>query len=155
MSKRFKYTRNPHIDSDPIVNFRQNLQRVINTVPADHPVYLYTKHRVDYSLTYRQFYENIRAFGTALSVLGLQGEAVAIISETDPCYMTAYYGTMISGGIVIPLDKDISDEEIVGFLKKAHVKAIVYGETQNNRKCSISCPPMRKASRPSPTAPSP
>lgn len=119
MSKRFKYTRNPHIDSDPIVNFRQNLQRVINTVPADHPVYLYTKHRVDYSLTYRQFYENIRAFGTALSVLGLQGEAVAIISETDPCYMTAYYGTMISGGIVIPLDKDISDEEIVGFLKKA------------------------------------
>lgn len=133
MSKRFKYTRNPHIDSDPIVNFRQNLQRVINTVPADHPVYLYTKHRVDYSLTYCQFYENIRAFGTALSVLGLQGEAVAIISETDPCYMTAYYGTMISGGIVIPLDKDISDEEIVGFLKKAHVKAIVYGETQNNR----------------------
>ena len=50
MSKRFKYTRNPHIDSDPIVNFRQNLQRVINTVPADHPVYLYTKHRVDYSV---------------------------------------------------------------------------------------------------------
>ncbi len=133
MSKRFKYTRNPYIDSDPIVNFRQNLQRVVSTVPADHPVYLYTKHRVDYSLTYRQFYKNIRAFGTALSVLGLQGEAVAIISETDPCYMTAYYGTMITGSVVIPLDKDISDEELVGFLKKTHVKVIVYGETQNNR----------------------
>lgn len=130
--KRVKYTRNPTIEEHPLVNFRDSLKRLAEEMP-DKAVYLYSRHRVDHSLSYGQFYLNIKHFGTALSLSGLAGKPLAVISETDPSYMTSYYAVISTGGIIVPLDRDISDEETVGFLKKAGVKAVVLGETQNSR----------------------
>ena len=133
MKGRFKYTRNPKIDEHPIENFRQSLRYNVETLPEDHALYLYTKKKVDYVVTYKQFYENVRAFGTALSLHGLAGKPVAIVSESDPCYMMTYYATIITGGVIVPLDRDISDEELVNFMKIAKIEAVVLGETQNKR----------------------
>ncbi len=130
--KRFRYTKNPLIDAEPMTDFRSSLQSAVRRV-GEKPVYLYTRHHQDYSISYREFYENIRAFATALKVKGLLGDAVAVIGDTDPCYMTAYYGTMLSGGIIVPLDKDISDEETISFLRSVNAKVVVYTESQNNR----------------------
>ena len=138
MKGRFKYTRNPKIDSSPIVNFRQSLRQNAETLPEDHAVYLYTKNRVDLRLTYKQFYENIRAFGTALSLLGLNGSATAIVTESDPCFMTAYYAVITTGGVIVPLDRDISDEELINFMILAEVRSVVVGETQNKRMAELS-----------------
>ncbi|MBQ8235882.1 MAG: AMP-binding protein, partial [Clostridia bacterium] len=131
--KRVHYTRNPLIDNQPIGNFRDMLQKTVARVADDKAVYLYTRHRKDYSITYRQFYNNIRALGTALYKRGLAGSATAIIGEADPAYMTAYYATTITGGTIVPLDRDISDEEIINFIKLAKVKTVIYTESQNNR----------------------
>jgi long-subunit acyl-CoA synthetase (AMP-forming) len=131
--KRVRYTRNPLIDSQPIVNFRDMLQKTAARSADDKAVYLYSRNKKDYSLSYKDFYKNIRSLGTALYVEGLAGSATAIIGEADPAYMTAYYATVITGGTVVPLDKDISDEEIVNFIKLAKVKTVVYTASQNNR----------------------
>lgn len=131
--KRFKYTRNPLIDSQPIVDFRDMLKKTVDRLPEDKAVYLYSRKKQDFRLTYKDFYENIRALGTALYKRGLAGSATAIIGEADPAYMTAYYATVITGGVIVPLDKDISDEEIVNFIKLAEVRTVVYTASQNNR----------------------
>ncbi|MBQ9467936.1 MAG: AMP-binding protein [Clostridia bacterium] len=138
MKGRVKYTRNPRIDNDPIDNFRDSMSRLVQKLPSDHAIYLYTKHRTDYSLTYRQFYENVRAFGTALHLEGLDGKPVAIVTEPDPCFMTAYYAVIATGGVIVPLDRDVSDEEIVNFMKLAEVRAVIVGESQNARMKKLS-----------------
>ncbi len=138
MKKRFKYVRNPLIDSEPIIDFRDMLQKTVKREPKEKNVYVYSRHRKDYSLTYEAFYENIRAFGTALSLRGLEGKAVAVVGKSDPCYMTAYYGTVITGGVIVPLDKDISAEETAGFIASAEAKAVVYTEDQNERMRALS-----------------
>ena len=77
--KRFKYTRNPLIDSQPIVDFRDMLKKTVDRMPEDKAVYLYSRKKQDFRLTYKDFYENIRALGTALYKRGLAGSATAII----------------------------------------------------------------------------
>ncbi|MBQ9130153.1 MAG: acyl--CoA ligase, partial [Clostridia bacterium] len=131
--KRVKYTRNPLIDSQPIVDFRDMLKKTVDRLPEDKAVYLYSRKKQDFSLTYKDFYENIRALGTALYKRGLAGSATAVIGEADPAYMTTYYATVITGGVIVPLDKDISDEEIINFIKLANVRTVVYTASQNNR----------------------
>ena len=137
-NNRFKYTRNPKIDEHPIVDFRQSLRYNAETLPEDHVLYYWTKHKVESSMTYKEFYENVRAFGTALHEAGLTGKPLAIVSESDPCFMTAYYAVITTGGTVVPLDRDISDEETVNFMTLAKVEAVVYGETQNKRMRALS-----------------
>ena len=131
--KRVRYTRNPLIDSQPVVNFRDMLQKTAERSADDKAVYLYSRRKKDFSLTYKDFYKNIRSLGTALYKRGLAGSATAIIGEADPAYMTTYYATVITGGTIVPLDKDISDEEIVNFIKLANVKTVVYTAGLNNR----------------------
>ena len=133
MRKRIRYTRNPLIESEPIVDFRDMLQKTAAREPADKCAYIYARHRKDYSVTYKQFYENVRAFGSALHARGYVGKPVAVIGECDPAYMTAYYGTVITGGVIVPLDKDISDEETENFLRWSEAAAVVYTEGQNER----------------------
>ena len=138
MPKRFKYTRNPLIDSEPATDFRSMLQRTAEREPEDKKVYVYARHRVDHAITYRDFYRNIRSFGSALHKKGLTGKRVCVIGDCDPAYMTTYYGTVITGGVIVPLDKDISDEEVEGFLRLAEVCAVVYTEGQNGRMLALS-----------------
>ncbi len=136
--KRFKYTRNPLIDAEPMVDFRSSLKKTVERVQRDKNVYVYTRHRQDYALTYADFYDNIRAFGTALRLRGLSGKHVVVIGDSDPCYMTAYYATVITGGVIVPLDKDISDEELENFLTLSEAVAVVYTEAQNSRMRTLS-----------------
>lgn len=107
---------------------------------GDKPRYIYKdkKSRTEKTFTYNDFLNEMNRFGTAMSQLGLMGKTVAVIGETHPAYVVAYYAVANGNGMIVPLDKEINDEELVNFLIRSHAEAIVYTECMNDRVASIA-----------------
>ncbi|HCG35210.1 MAG TPA: AMP-dependent synthetase, partial [Clostridiales bacterium] len=85
------------------------------------------------SISFSRLLEKCNAFGTAMAELGLMGKTVAVVGETSPEYIVSYFCTVMGGGRIVPLDKELSDEETIHFLKRADASALVYSSTFTDR----------------------
>lgn len=92
------------------------------------PAFLVKKEKgAPYSeITYRQLKHDVDALGTMLLEMGLAGQKIAIIGENCYEWVVTYYATINGTGVVVPLDKELSQEEIGNLLEIAGCKAIFY-----------------------------
>ena len=77
-------------------------------------------------MTYAEYAKNIRAFAAGLKELGKAGERVAIIGETSPFWHIAYHATVCSGGVAVPLDKELALGEIENFIIRSGATVFVF-----------------------------
>lgn len=77
-------------------------------------------------MTYRDFAGMVRTEAAGLSALGFAGRRVAIIGETSPEWVATFLSIVTSGGIAVPMDKELAISEIEGLLASAEVEGIVY-----------------------------
>lgn len=98
---------------------------------SDRPAFLVKAKKGEsyQEILYSQVKRDVDALGTRLMSLGLTGEKIAVIGENCYQWITAYYAVSNGTGIVVPLDKELSKEEIHNFLKIAECKAIFYTDT--------------------------
>lgn len=118
----------PRIISDLRDLVNKNAERY-----GDKALYVYKQNGTEKTYTYNDMRENMYYLGTAFSKLGLMGKHIAIIGEGLPAYMTTYLATINGGGVIVPLDKDLPDEELVKLMNISEVEAIVYTSAFNNR----------------------
>lgn len=106
----------------------------------DKPRYIYKskKTRELVYVTFNDFLNEMNRIGTAFIQMGLGGKTVAVIGETHPTYITTYYAVVNGNGVIVPLDKEINDEELVNFLKRSHAEAVVYTDILNERMADIA-----------------
>lgn len=83
-------------------------------------------------IPYAQLKRDVDALGTRLVSLGLAGEKIAVIGENCYQWVVAYYAVANGTGVVVPLDKELSQEEIHNFLRIGGCKAIFYTDTYRN-----------------------
>ena len=100
---------------------------------ADKVLYRYNEAETTKTYTYRELGENVSAIGTALMQLGLSGKNIAVIGENHPYYPTAYLATVTSNATIVPLDKELAQDQIAAFLSLAEVEAIFYAASFNGR----------------------
>ena len=107
---------------------------------GDKPRYIFKdkKTRKDVNFSFNDFLREMNGAGTAFSSLGLMGKTVAVIGDTHPLYVVTYYAVANGNGIIVPLDKEINDDELVNFLIRSHAEAVVYTESQNARMVAIA-----------------
>ncbi|NCB41581.1 MAG: long-chain fatty acid--CoA ligase [Clostridia bacterium] len=77
---------------------------------------------------YSQLKSDVDALGTRLMSLGLSGEKIAVIGENCYQWLTVYYAVANGVGIIVPLDKELTKEEVHNFLRTAECKAIFFTE---------------------------
>ncbi len=77
-------------------------------------------------ISYRKTAEDIDNLGTGLINLGLAGKKIAIIGENSYEWIISYLATVNGTGVVVPLDKELPNQEIINLLRRAKVSAIVY-----------------------------
>lgn len=111
-----------------ITSLRDMIVNAANAV-GDKDVYVYKEAKEEVHYSYNRLKAECEQVGTALITLGLQGKHVAVISETCAKTTATYIGTVGSGGVIVPLDKETSPEQIVNFLNRAECAAIVYSPT--------------------------
>ncbi len=95
---------------------------------ADRPAYLVKKERGGaYSeINYSKVKSDVDAMGTQLMHMGLMNEKIAIIGENCYEWVIAYFGIANGTGVVVPLDKELTKDEIHNLLRTAECKAIFY-----------------------------
>lgn len=77
-------------------------------------------------VTYKQFKHNVDSLGTSLISLGLKGTRIAIIGENRYEWAVTYLATVNGTGTIVPLDKDLPENEIENLLVRSGANAIIY-----------------------------
>ena len=85
------------------------------------------------SLSYKDFADMALRATAGFAAVGLAGKRVAVIGETSPEWVATYIGVVASGGVIIPMDKELAIEEIEGFLAGVEAEAIVYAKSFNEK----------------------
>lgn len=117
-------------------NFRELVTRYKNF--EENIAFKYKQKGKIISVTYQQFTEDIRALGTA--ILNLDDvEKIAIIGNNRYEWCVSYLATTTSGKVIVPLDKALTDKEIIKLIKRSGVQAVIYDEKYHNAisKCEL------------------
>lgn len=78
------------------------------------------------SVSYNKLRRDVDAIGTCLMNMDLKGEKIAIIGENCYPWIVSYLAVVNGVGVVVPLDKELSKEEINNLIKTAGCRAIFY-----------------------------
>lgn len=101
---------------------------------GDRIAYSYfDKSRNICDVTYADFAARVKRTAAGIDALGLSGARIAIIGETSVEWMASYLGILASGGVAIPMDKELDIEQIEGFLEGVDASAIIYSGTFNTK----------------------
>lgn len=109
-------------------NFRVMVENVAKKYPGRTAI-SYKKDPHDtqtVDVTYAEARDCIRNLGTELISLGCTDKKVGLIGETSYNWICSYFALMSVGAIVVPLDKDLPLDELVGILNYAECEYLVY-----------------------------
>ncbi len=95
---------------------------------ADNPAFLIKKEKGgEYqNITYTQLKNDVDALGTQLISMGLSGEKIAVIGENCYDWIVTYLAVANGTGVIVPLDKELTQEEIYNLLSISEAKAVFF-----------------------------
>ena len=113
-------------DSRPITDIKHMIETSAELY-GDNTAF-YQKYKGDETFTaisYRQMMEKVNGLGTALIHHGLQGKRIAVIGENSSEWAVSYLAVLCGTGIVVPLDKELSKEELKHLVQRAEVSCVL------------------------------
>lgn len=112
----------------------KDLRDMVQTSAAffgDKDLYVYKEDKQEVHFSYNQLRDEVERFGTALNVLGIDEGRVAVIGETSAKVTVTYLGTVNAGGVIVPLDRELSEDQIPEFIERAECDMVVYSASFN------------------------
>ena len=101
---------------------------------GDKALYIYKDingEMAEYS--YVQLKDESQYIGTALLKLGLSNKAIAVSGDTHPRYVATYIAVVNGNGCIVPIDKELSVDAIVDFLRLSECEAFAYTKAQREK----------------------
>ncbi len=114
-------------------DLREMLKRRVNEFP-ENPVFLHkeVKGGPYVAVSTEKYDHDVDSLGTALMTMVPKGSRVAIVSETRYEWYVSYLGTTNGVGCVVPIDKELHEEEIQNCLDRAEVDVLIFSKTKLN-----------------------
>ena len=79
--------------------------------------------------TYRKLADHARSFATGLSTAGFKPrDAFALFAEERPEWVAAALGILRAGGVVVPMDDQMGDDDLVHVLSDSAARAVITTE---------------------------
>ena len=106
----------------------ETLKEMLYTVSekyADKPAFkLKDENGKIYIITYKEFKADVEAVGTALLQKGLKGKFIAVVGKNSYTWSVSYLAACIVG-IVVPIDKELTAENMITFLNESNASIIL------------------------------
>ncbi|MBR0029450.1 MAG: AMP-binding protein [Bacteroidales bacterium] len=80
-------------------------------------------------ISFTQWRDDVRSLGTALIAKGLREKNIALLGENSYGWCCSFFAIMGCGSVVVPIDKDLAVEDILGIIKATECEAVIYGKT--------------------------
>ncbi len=100
--------------------------------------YFFDRHRKQHTWTFSQLYENMNRVGAALYKLGLKEKRVAITGDQHPAWFCTFISVINGGGVAVPIDKDLHEDQLVSFVNWSCAEAIAYTSCFNGRMSALA-----------------
>lgn len=102
---------------------------------ADRPAFMEKRNGDSkyYPITFREYKSDVDSLGTALISLGLKDKRVAIISENRYKWAVSYLAVVNGTGVVVPIDKELPENEIESLLRRAKVSAVIFSDSKREQ----------------------
>ena len=79
--------------------------------------------------TYREFEEDVVAYGTALlRILNQKNKRVIIIGETQYDWYLSYMALLCGGILAVPVDRELPDNELENIIKRSKASMVIYSQ---------------------------
>ena len=80
----------------------------------------------DFSLSFFGMQKMMERLGTAFLSMGIKdGATVAVIGDTSPEWIATYLAAVNSGNVIVPLDRELTPDEICNFINRAEVRCVI------------------------------
>jgi len=113
----------------------ENLKEMLNQSAAQYgdksAFFINNKNGNFDNISYSQFKSDVDAFGTALINLGLKNKCIAVIGENRYEWCVSYLATVGGTGIIVPIDRELPENEIQNILTRCNADAIIYSNNHN------------------------
>lgn len=112
--------------------------------PEDAVRYKVSKNEIE-SKSYTQLKDDSESFSSALKNLGEQGKHVSVIGRTSYEWLVAYFGTVNSGSVVVPLDVNLPAEDVCDLIARSDSTVLVYDEVRKDVAAAAKacCPQLK------------
>ena len=111
-------------------NFEQLLGANANSYPQDI-AFQYLRHRngQSISITYRRFYDDVKALSAFFYKKGLCRSKVAVLGENSYEWILTYFAVVMSNNIIIPIDKEFPNDDIAYLLDFSGAELLIYANS--------------------------
>ncbi|MBO5203620.1 MAG: AMP-binding protein [Clostridia bacterium] len=93
----------------------------------------FDKERKLHELSFIRFYNRIVRTAAGLTAMGYAGKKIALLGETSVAWLASYLAILVTGGVAIPMDKELEISSIVGLLESVDADAIIYSDHFNGK----------------------
>jgi long-chain acyl-CoA synthetase len=84
--------------------------------------------------TYREFMKSIASVSRSISEMGIcSGDRLALLSENRPEWMIAYLAVLSLGAVIVPLDAQLTDDEVKLLVDYSEIKAIFVSDQTDQK----------------------
>lgn len=94
----------------------------------DQTVFQYKVKKEVVSKSYNRLKKDSEAVSGGLKALGMLGKHTAVIGPTSYEWVISYFGTVNSGGVIVPIDAQLPVGDICELLNRADISVLVYDE---------------------------
>lgn len=100
---------------------------------GDKVRYYYHENGEEKTFTYNDMKTHVDYIAAGLTRLGVDGKFTCVTGDTHPDYVAVYEAVASTNGVIIPLDKDISNEQFTGFMQFCNTEVVFYTASQQKK----------------------
>lgn len=118
----------PCYEHEMFTNLRQLVEARARK-SGDRIAFRYKRKKDITSVSYRKLREDVDALGGWFLEKGLSEVRIAVLGENSYDWIVTYFATVLSGNIIVPIDKELSNEDIATLLQRCCAKLLICSNT--------------------------
>ena len=115
-----------HLTNRPIINIKQMLESSAELYGDGIAFYTKFEKGPYTTITHREMFDDVNSMGTALIARGMKERRIAVIGETNYMWSIGYLSVVCGTGVVVPLDKELSYNELKHLINEAECSAVIF-----------------------------
>ncbi len=90
------------------------------------PAFMFAQNKEEVEVSYAKFTDDIDALAAYFRSLGLDNDKVALYGENSYEWIVTYFAAIVSGNIIVPIDKEIKGDEVRNLVSDCEAKVLIY-----------------------------
>ncbi len=122
----------PYYEMPEIADFRQFVDFMAENY-SERTAFIYEEAKTEKTVSYAKFVNDINALGAYFKGIGFEDEKIAVYGENSYEWIVAYFAAIVSGNIIVPIDKEISGEEVKNLVDDCGAKILIYSAAKKEK----------------------